>query len=321
MPNAALKYDAHDPREVPGTARYARIIKASKRARWDIDADVIRGRRFDFTQKFLPDGLARTDGFAFLGEDEQRLMSQVQGRTYACIFGLVERFISVKILELSGRHWLGDQVALEALVRFSDEELKHQELFRRVESMIAAGMPDGYVQVADANEVARAVLASSTWAVLALTCHIELFTQAHYQQSIEPEAELSPLWKDVFKYHWMEEAQHAMLDELEWAREHRELTPAQVDRAVDDLIALVGAVDGILQAQSAADAAYFTGICKREFTPQEHEAIRAGLLRAYRWQYIISGVQHPHFARLLTSMTTESQMSRIQAALAPVFQG
>jgi hypothetical protein len=30
-------------------------------------------------------------------------------------------------------HWFGDQVALEALVRFSDEELKHQALFRRIE--------------------------------------------------------------------------------------------------------------------------------------------------------------------------------------------
>jgi len=320
MQNALLKQDVHEADEAVDTARYARIIKASKRARWDIEADVIRGRSFDFAQKFLPDGLAKMDGFAFLTGDERRLMSQVQGRTYAYIFGLVERFIGAKVLELSGRHWLGDQVALEALVRFSDEELKHQELFRRIEAMIAAGMPDGYRQVADANEVARAVLASSTWAVLALTCHIELFTQAHYQQSIEPEADLSPVWRDVFKYHWMEEVQHAMLDELEWAREHARLTPRERDRAVDDLIGLVGAVDGILQAQSAADAEYFVSIRGRVSAPQEQEAIRAGLLRAYRWQYIVSGVQHPHFARLLTSMTTEAQMSRIQAALAPVFQ-
>ena len=67
----------------------------------------------------------------------------MQGRTYAYIFGLVERFIGAKVLELSGQHWLGDQVALEALVRFSDEELKHQELFRRIEVMLERGMPAG----------------------------------------------------------------------------------------------------------------------------------------------------------------------------------
>ena len=36
--------------------------------------------------------------------------------------------------------------------------------------------------------------------------------------------------------------------------EHDRLTMRQKEQAVDDLIALVGAVDGILQAQSAADA-------------------------------------------------------------------
>ncbi len=69
------------------------------------------------------------------------MLSQIQGRTYANMFGLVERFINAKILEVSRDHWLGDQTALEALVRFSDEELKHQELFRRIERMVASGMP------------------------------------------------------------------------------------------------------------------------------------------------------------------------------------
>ena len=61
----------------------------------------------------------------------------------------------------------------------------------------------------------------------------------------------------MFKYHWKDESQHVVLDELEWKDEHASLSPAQRDQAVDDLIALVAAVDGILQAQSAADADYF----------------------------------------------------------------
>jgi hypothetical protein len=304
------------------TARYARCITASKRVRWDIDADVIRGRDFDFAHTFLPAGLSKVDELAFLSADERRLMSQVQGRTYAYIFGLVERFIGAKVLELSGQHWLGDQVALEALVRFSDEELKHQELFRRIEDMLERRMPAGYVRVADPNEVARAVLGKSSWAVLALTCHIELFTQLHYQQSIEPQQQaLSPLWSDVFRYHWAEEVQHAMLDELEWKRENRRLTLRQKEQAVRDLIDLVGAVDGILQAQSAADAAYFLQIAGRAFNGEEQAGIRALFLKAYRWQYIVSGVQHPHFGRLLGSMTTPAQMQTIQEALGPIMAG
>ena len=326
MQTAMLRIDPHpaDRRATTAaaeTARYARCIKASKRVRWDIDADVIRGRQFDFTQKFLPDGLSMVNEIAFLTEAERRTLSQVQGRTYAYIFGLVERFIGAKVLALSGQHWFGDQVALEALVRFSDEELKHQELFRRIGAMIGAGMPEGHTQVVEANEVARAVLAASNWAVLGLTCHIELFTQAHYQQSIEPDGNLSPLWKDVFRFHWLEEVQHAMLDELEWVRENRRLAMRHKDQAVDDLIGLVAAVDGILQAQSAVDAGYFSRIAGRPFTVEQTAAIRAAVLKAYRWQYIASGVQHPHFGKLLSGMTTEAQMLRIQSALAPIVSG
>ena len=44
------------------------------------------------------------------------------------------------------------------------------------------------------------------------------------------------------------------------------------------------------------------------------------MLNAYRWQYILTGVQHPHFVKLLTAMTSDAQMGRIQTALAPLFQ-
>src|SRR5262245_57940708 len=94
--------------------RYARTIAASKRVRWSIDADVIRNRTFDTTQKFLPDGLSKVRDFTFLSEAEQRYLSQIQGRTYANIFGLVERYINAKVLELSRDYLFGDQIALEA---------------------------------------------------------------------------------------------------------------------------------------------------------------------------------------------------------------
>ena len=42
--------------KISGSDRYARCIQTSKRVRWDVDADVIRGRRFDPAHKFLPDG-------------------------------------------------------------------------------------------------------------------------------------------------------------------------------------------------------------------------------------------------------------------------
>src|SRR5882672_8275285 len=300
--------------------RYAKCIEVSKRIRWDIDRDVIRNRSFDFAKKFLPDGLTKIDSLDFLGRDEKRLVSQIQGRTYANMFGLVERFIGPKIVEVSREHWLGDQTAFEALVRFTDEELKHQELFRRVERMTAQGMPGGYTFVPQPNDVANAVLGKCTWAVLALICHIELFVLAHYRQAIEPDADLSELWKDVFTFHAKEESQHAILDELEWQREDAKLTPERRDPAVGDLIDLVGAVDGILQMQAAADVDYFLRVCGRTFDKKQVQQLRDTMLKAYRWQYIVSGVQDERFQKILGGMTTEAQMMRIGAALKPILE-
>ncbi len=300
--------------------RYARCIEVSKRVRWDIERDVIRGRTFEFGRKFLPDGLTRADRLEFFDDGQRRFFSQVQGRTYANMFGLVERFIGAKILEVSRDHWLGDQAALEALVRFTDEELKHQELFRRIESMVAEGMPAGYRFLPTPNEVASAVLGKCTWAVLGLTCHIELFTQVHYRSSLESDANLSPLYKDVFLFHWKEESQHAILDELEWRREDAKLTPAERDAAVDDLIGLVAAVDGILQLQAAEDASYFRAHCGKALGEVEGARIDQAMLEAYRWQYIVSGVQDPRFNAILGSLINAAQGERIGKALAPILQ-
>jgi len=295
--------------------RYARCISASKRVRWDIDADVIRGRRFERSQKYLPDGLSLVQELTTLSPDEKRFVSQIQGWTYANVFGLVERFITAKVLEVSQDHSLGDQTALEALVRFGDEELKHQELFRRIDELVGQSLPAGYRFEADPDAVARVVLGKSTWAVLALTLDIELFTQLHYRQSIEPDGELSELFKDVFLHHWKEESQHAILDELEWRRHDASLTAAERDLGVDEFIELVGAVDGILRAQAAADAAYFAARCGRPVEEREAQAIEAGFRKAYRWQYLHSGAAHPRFTKVLAGLITAHQVRRIEAAL------
>ncbi len=300
------------------SSRYAKCVEVSKRVRWDIDRDVIRGRQFDFSKHFLPDGLSMAARLAFLTADEKRLFSQVQGRTYANMFALVERFVGAKVLEVSREHWLGDQVALEALVRLTDEELKHQEMFRRLEAMCVGGMPSGYAFLPQPNDVAQAVLAASNWAVLALICDIELFSQAHYRSSIDPEMRIDPLWKDVFLFHWKEESQHAILDEMEWLREDRKLDGAQRDQAVDQLIGLVAAVDGICQMQAKADADYFLKAAGRGFDTSEQRAIHATMLAAYRWQYVLSGVQEARFLEILGTMINAEQGARISAALAPI---
>jgi hypothetical protein len=87
---------------------------------------------------------------------------------------------------------------------------------------------------------------------------------------------------------------------------------------VTDLIELVAAVDSIVQTQAAADAHYFLSCGARPYSATEEAAIHDVMLKAYRWQYIVSGVQEPRFAEVLKALVTPAQMQRIGTALAPI---
>ena len=156
--------------------------------------------------------------------------------------------------------------------------------------------------------------------MLALTCHIELFTQAHYRESIEPDAALSPLFKDVFLYHWKEESQHAILDELEWTRERR-----QARRRAER--------DARGRRLHRARRRASTASCRRRPRPtpatscalgerplrREQVERRVGR-RAARLPLAVHrlGAQHPRFLKLLTGMITPAQVERVMKALAPL---
>ena len=88
----------------------------------------------------------------------------------------------------------------------------------------------------------------------------------------------------------------------------------QRDAAVGDLIDLVAAVDGLLQMQATADATYFANVVPRKLSKSETEGVRESLLQAYRWQYIVSGVQNDRFMKIIGDMLTPAQMGRIVAA-------
>jgi hypothetical protein len=299
--------------------RYARCIENSKRIRWDIDRDVIRGRSFDFARSSCPDGLSKVDQLAFLQPAEARMLSQIQGRTYANMFALVERFIGAKTAELGRDHALGNQVAFEALVPAhrrgaeapgdvppprADGRRRHADRL-----CLPAAARRGRRRRAVQVELGGARPHPRHRAV----------QPGHYRSSIEPDDGLSELWKDVFLFHWKEESQHAVLDELEWRREDARLSGAERDRGVAELIELVGAVDGICQMQAKADADFFLSTLRRPFGPAEAAAVHAVVLNAYRWQYIVSGGQEPRFQQVLKALVTPAQMQRILLALAPFF--
>ena len=99
---------------VTTTQRYARTIAASKRIRWDIDRDVIRGRRFDFGKRHLPTACPASTGSASSPRASARLLSRSRAlvRQNLRAGGALHR--RQGCWKVSHDHVLGDQVALEA---------------------------------------------------------------------------------------------------------------------------------------------------------------------------------------------------------------
>src|SRR6185503_12599055 len=166
------------------------------------------------------------------------------------LFGFVEEFIIKKVLELAGRYTMDGSLQRRALLRFAEEESKHQLLFERTKATLLNGLGDCGL-VPGAGDVAGIVLSKSELCVLLLTSMLEWMTQHHYvdvfSSGFERES-LDPTFVQIFKSHWLEEAQHAKLDHLEIERAAARCDASAREAAIDELLEVGGAFDGLLKA-------------------------------------------------------------------------
>ncbi len=294
---------------------YAECLQNSYRVNWKI-ADVIGGRHFDGARPWLPAPLSGARRIGCLTPSEKVKLTHVEMGSYAHLFGFVEEFIAPKMVSLARDFELDRREAFDALTNFAAEEVKHMNLFREVRGCVDGALGFPLTLLPGAADIARAVLGKHTAAVLLLTAAIEWLTQRHYLSCFEGDESLDPFTKHIFKSHWLEESQHARLDHLETLRAFRGMGQAEKDQAVDDLVELVGAVDGLLQTQARMDVDNLQACLWRRLTMAERQEIEAAVLAAKRYTFIESGVTHPNFVELFGMVTTPAQQHKVQQALA-----
>jgi hypothetical protein len=110
---------------------------------------------------------------------------------------------------------------------------------------------------------------------------IEWFTQVHYTEHVLDKGDLDGLFRDLLKYHWMDEAQHAKLDTLLIAEMVEDMTMAEREAAIDEVLELGGAIDGLLQQQIGLNIDALEVATGRVFTEAERTS-RAKTLHAWR---------------------------------------
>jgi P-aminobenzoate N-oxygenase AurF len=298
---------------------YAECLQRSYRVNWKI-SDVVSGQWFDTSRRWLPGRLSAADTVASLSRDEKRKLSHIEMGSYSHLFGYVEEYIAPKMVSLAQDFQIDQREAFDALTNFAAEEVKHMNLFREVRGHVDAAVGFPLALISGQKEVARAVLSKHTGAVLLLTAAIEWFTQLHYLTCMKDNESIDPFTRHIFKCHWLEESQHARMDHLETLRAFKDIGDFEREMAVEDLIELVGAVDGLLQEQSRLDVDSLARYLDRSLGASAHQDVYNHVLAAKRYTFIESGVTHPNFVQLFAAVTTPAQQERVQKALVGVLQ-
>lgn len=281
---------------------YAECLKSSVKSAWTID-DCFQGRDFDFSKPFLPDRIAGAENIGCLNDDEKRTLNQIRGNSYCHIFAFVEEYIIPMVLDHARARVYGDETRLRYLLRFAEEETKHQDMLRRAMDQIGAGLGVACGVVPGREAVAEMVLGKSRLTALLLTSLIEWFTQQHYLEHVRDAKELDGLFRDILKFHWIDESQHAKADSLLIDEVANELSASEREAAVDELLELGMAIDGLLAQQIEMDIEALEQARARTFSDAEKDEIRDCQRRAYRWTFLVSGLEHPNFVGIVEALT------------------
>jgi hypothetical protein len=292
---------------------YEGCLNGSVRQAWSVD-DCFGGRTFDFEKAFLPERMAGVREISCLDADEQRMLNQIRGNSYCHIFAFVEEYIVPMVLDNARSDVYGDESRLRSLLRFAEEETKHQEMMDRACRQFAEGFGVECGLVPGREAVAEAVLATSPLTALLLTSMIEWFTQLHYTEHVRDRAELDGLFRDLLRFHWIDESRHARLDSLLIDEVARTATAEEREQAIDELLQLGGAVDGLLAQQLELDIETLEKRTGRTFTDAERQEIRTHQQRAYRWTFLVSGLQHPKFVGIVEQLTHQGGVKIATAA-------
>jgi hypothetical protein len=296
---------------------YQSALAAAETIHWRIE-DIIGGdKQLNFTKPFMPEALARVESLSFLNREEKRILNQIRGNTYLCIFGLVEEFILPFVLDHTRPQLPDDDYRTRALLQFAGEEAKHIQLFKRFRDEFETGFGTSCKVIGPPDAIASAILAHDPLGVTFTILHIEWMVQNHYVDSIKDNQDLDPQFKSLLKHHWLEEIQHAKIDTLMVEALAEGRSEEQILNAVEQYIEIGGFIDGGLKQQVEFDLEAFETATGRELSADEKEEFRRVQLQANRWTYLGSGMTHPKVLQTLESLTPKARQ-RIES-VAPAF--
>jgi hypothetical protein len=282
---------------------------ASEKANWSFDVS-LGNLELDFSRRFLPSRLCGQEAPDWLSPQGRNLLNHIRGFSYAHLFLFVEEFIIQQTCNSATTFVHVDREALSALLKFTDEETKHQRMFLLVKNLVEAGLGFRPNELEGKESIARAICLHSPIAVYLLTLMIEWFTQRHYVECFkEAEADLDPGFVKVFRLHWTEEAQHARIDALLLRGLAQELSREELVTGFEEFVALTSVLDGLVGQQDALDIQTLETALGEDLTAHQRAELLGTLRKESRWTFLVSGLEHRSFQAVYNELLPDDRFA------------
>lgn len=290
-------------------ADYPSIVATSQQVEWTVE-DIFGDRRFDAAKKIIPDSWVRTQHLPFLTAQEQRTLNHLRAFSYVHLFGNYEEFIPMHLIELAQQDWHGDRAHLRALLRFGEEEIKHQQLFQRAEAVLETSCGHEFGRYFDTERLAsftQATLAYPPLTRALILAALEWGSQRHYVNSVREHSGDSsdPLYVDLLKYHWIEENQHTKTGMLEIAQLACDRSPEELIAVFDDIQKIGSLVDETFVGQVEHELATFQTVTGRILTGSEPTVLREALYQSMQAIWAEVALTHPNFKQVALQLSKE----------------
>ncbi|MFY0677356.1 MAG: hypothetical protein JXR18_08745 [Neptuniibacter sp.] len=274
------------------TKNYSDLYNDSKKNSWTA-SQVLMGRVFSSDLDYLPSKYCNTDSMSELNFLDKRKLNQLFSASYLHIFSFVEEYIVnlvLKHINLSNC----ERDKFNYLKIFVKDELKHQVLLQECVSRICNNLSISHKGISDQESVSEKLLENSELSLFLLTSMIEWYTQSHYVENVKCKDEIDGFYKDVLKYHWIDESRHACADHL-IIQEIFNGSEVEPDQIIVELCNILDSFKMLLSKQAQYDIDMLSQISDADISINDCKRLASLHIENYYYTFIFSGLEHPKF--------------------------
>ena len=281
---------------------YEKCRISSEKLNWNFQKE-LGELEFDFSKRFLPKRFCGQGLPTWLSPEEKKKLNHLRGYSYAHLFMFCEEFILRHALLSANQYLHRDNEPLSALLRFSEEEIKHQRMFMLIKERLEGGLGFKPEAISNKEEVAAEICKNSSFAVYLLVLIMELLTQRHFVECFrQEEKSLDPGFVKVFRLHWVEEVQHTRIDILELNSLASEMTESEICESIDEFVLMTNYLKIHISSQNSLDVRNFEIMLGCVFTDQQRQELLLVLEKDFLWVFILSGLEHDSFRMLYKNL-------------------